>query len=201
MSATRAEGGGISGTSAGAMLRSEPRVPIRSSGTLLAARPLELVRVVSGDAPAEPSVVSIASRAHDDVLEYTHAFVASYARNRFLSRAVEPLSVATYELLGNALNYASLSSQVFLQLHEGPSGVAVRVSNETGPARIDMLCAQLDRLSKNAEATFLEEVKRSVAGQGGRSALGLARVVHEAKVGLEVYIVAHRVTVIARINT
>jgi len=192
---------GASGGHATPVRSSEPRILARGPGTRLAARPLDVVRLIFGEAPVEPSVVSITSRAHDDVLEYTHAFVAAYAKRRFLSRAVEPLSLAAYELLSNALGYASISSQVVLQLHESPVGVAVRVTNDTGPARIDMLCAQLDRLGKSAEATFVDEVRRSVSGGGGRPALGLARVVHEAKVGLEVYVVANQVTVIGRVNS
>ncbi|HLK39299.1 MAG TPA: hypothetical protein VKU41_21210 [Polyangiaceae bacterium] len=167
----------------------------------MAVRPVEPVRVVFGDPPDEPAIVSIVSRSHDDVLEYTHAFVVAYAKRRFLSRTVEPLSVATYELLGNALSYGLVSSQVLLQVHEGQAGVAVRVANDTMQTRIDMLCAQLDRLSKNAESTFVEEMRRSVAGGLGRPALGLARVVHEAKLALEVYIVAPRITVIGRTHS
>lgn len=54
--------------------------------------------------------MSVSSRSHDDVLEYTHSFIVSYARRRFRNAIVQPLSVASYELLGNALNYGRLSA-------------------------------------------------------------------------------------------
>lgn len=178
---------------------SESRLLSRSSGMRAAARSVDSpVRIILGAPPTESSVVSIRSRPHDDVLEYTHAFVVAYVRRRFLSRVVEPLSVATYELLGNALGYGSVSQEVVLQLFESPTGISVSVTNDTVQTRIEMLTTQLERLSRNPEATFIEEMRRSVGGGVGRPVLGLARIVHESKLSLDVYISGLRVTAIAR---
>jgi hypothetical protein len=130
-----------------------------------------------------------------DSLEFMQAFVVKYAERRFGNRHVEPLRVAAYELLSNALNYGSVTGDAILEIHEQP---AIWVTNDTAPARLDMLLAQLTRLSKGAENTFVEEMQRPMSGSVLRPSLGLARIVHEAKMALDVYIVRHRVTMVAR---
>jgi hypothetical protein len=161
------------------------------------ARGPERVRVVTGEAPPERAMITIRARCHDDLLEYTHQFVGSYTRSRFRSGLADGLSVATYELLGNALNYGSVVGDVVFEIVENPRSVAVRVSNETVQVRIDMLCSHLERVGKDPEAAFLEEMRRSTAGGITRPMLGLARVVHEAKLLLEVYVSGTRLTVVA----
>jgi hypothetical protein len=175
--------------------------PSHLSGAKL-ARVVEPVRVILGEAPVEPALVSINSRSHDDVLEYTHSFVVAYARQRFRSALVQPLSVATYELLGNALNYGSALGEVVFQLVELPSSIGIRVSNGTVPVRLDILRAHVERIGKNPEAAFLEEMRRSVSGGGSaKPMLGLVRIVHEAKLTLELYVSGTQLTTIARIVT
>jgi hypothetical protein len=161
------------------------------------ARVAERVRVVQGDAPVEPAMVTIRARCHDDLLEYTHKFVGSYTRSRFRGGLADGLTVAAFELLGNALNYGSVLGDVIFQIVETPRMVAVRVSNDTVQVRIDMLCSHLERVSRDPEAAFLEEMKRSTVSGITRPMLGLARVVHESKLLLEVYISGTRVTVAA----
>jgi hypothetical protein len=158
------------------------------------------VRIALGEAPLEPTLVSVTYRPHDDVLEYTHTFVVAYARHRFRNTLVAPLSVATYELLGNALNYGSVLVDVAFQLVESPS-IGIRVSNETVPVRIDMLRSHLERVAKDPEAAFLEEMRRSMSGGTSKPMLGLARIVHEAKLSLELYVAGNRLTMIARFPT
>jgi hypothetical protein len=156
------------------------------------------VQILTGDPPEEPSVVSIRSRSHDDALEYTHAFLVAYTQSRYRSVLAQALSVAAYELLGNALNYGSVLGEVKLDLVETPSMVALRVSNETVQVRLDMMRSHLERVKKDPEATFLEEMRRSVAGGIAQPMLGIARVVHEAKLPIEVYFNRTRLTVVAR---
>jgi len=182
--------------SAGRIPTSESKLASKPAGT----RAVRTVRVMPGDLPIEPGVVSISARSHDDVLEYTHAFVVAYSRGRFRSAIVQPLSVATYELLGNALNYGSVLGEIAFQLTETPESVAVRVSNDTVPVRINMLCLHVERMSKSPEAVFVEEMGKSVAVGASKPMLGLVRVVHEAKMSLEVYVRGTRVTTIARIT-
>lgn len=180
-------------------LTSEAKLKVGSaSWRRIALKEDEAVRIVAGDAPVEPAVVMITSRSHDDVLEYTHKFVTAYSRRRFRSGLVEPVSLATYELLGNALNYGSVLGEVAFQLIDSSRFVIVSVSNETVQVRIDMLCTHLERLNKDPESTFLDEMRRSVSGGITRPMLGLARLVHEAKLLLDVYVNGGRVTVRAR---
>ncbi len=114
---------------------------------------------------------------------------------------MQPLSVATYELLGNALNYGSVLGEILFQLIESPESVAVRVSNDAVQVRIDMLCTHLDRVGSNPEAAFVEEMGRSVGGGSSKPMLGLVRILYEAKLSLEVYVQGTRLTTVARIAT
>jgi hypothetical protein len=171
-----------------------------SSAKLPVAKPArgpERVRIVTGEAPAERAMVAIRARCHDDLLEYTHQFVGSYTRSRFHSGLADGLSVATYELLGNALNYGSVLGDVVFEIIESTRSAAVRVSNDTVQVRIDMLCSHLERIGKDPEAAFLEEMRRSTTGGITRPMLGLARIVHESRLLLEVYVSGTRVTVVA----
>jgi hypothetical protein len=167
-----------------------------SSARMPAARPAR-VRVVQAEAPAEPAMVTIRARCHDDLLEYTHKFVGSYTRSRFRAGLADGLSVAAWELLGNALNYGSVLGDVVFEIVETSRSVAVRVSNDTVQVRLDMLCSHLERVSRDPEAAFLEEMRRSTGGGISRPMLGLARIVHESKMILDVYISGPRVTVAA----
>jgi hypothetical protein len=194
---------------------SEPRLPSSESKLLVssesrltpakprpAGRPLgrvvEPVRVSQGRPATEPTVVEIRSRCHDDVVEYTHAFAAAYARSRFRSAVVQPLSVASYELLSNAVSYGSAAGEIVFQFLEAPQSVGVRVSNDAVQVRLDMLRSHLDRISRDPEGAFLEEMKRSVGGGAARPMLGLARIVHECKLVLDVHIDGSHLAIAAR---
>ena len=183
-----------------AAANSESRLAARapSSRSIKTSEP---VRIALGEMPAEPVLVSVTSRSHDDVLEYTHSFVVAYASRRFRKGLVQPISVATYELLGNALNYGSALGEVVLQLVESPTSIGVRVSNDTVPVRIDMLRSHLERVGKDPESAFLEEMRRSVSGGASKPMLGLARIVHEAKLSIELYIAGTRLAIVARLPT
>jgi len=145
---------------------------------------------------SEPILVSIAMAAQIDVLGYTHGFVAAYLRQRFLPGIAEPLNIAAYELLDNALSYGSVTEPVKLEVVESPSSIAVRVSNASISARVDRLIAHIERLRSNDEPVFVEESRRALAG--ARAMLGLARITHEAGLGLELYVDDQRVTVVGR---
>lgn len=76
--------------------------------------------------------------------------------------------------------------------------MGVRVSNDAVQVRIDMLRSHLERLGRDPEGAFLEEMKRSMGGGAGRAMLGLARIVHECKLTLEVHIDGSRIAMAAR---
>ena len=158
----------------------------------------DAVRIVRAPAPAQTAVVTVTAQPHNELVEYAHPFVAAYAKYRYRAGIVESLGVATYELLGNAVSYSAVFSPVELQVVETPASVAVGVSNDTVQVRLDILCAHLERVNKDPEGTFLEEMRRSMSGDSARPMLGLARVVHEAKLSLDVYVSGKRVTLFAR---
>lgn len=144
------------------------------------------------------SLIRVTCAFGSSALEYTHAFVSAYAADRLRSAVAHRLSVGAYELLSNALNYGSISSDIVLELIEGDSMVGVRVSNAAIPARISMLSEHLFKLKSNAEQTFVEELRRSVAGGIPRPMLGLARAAHEAALNLDLYQEDRRITVTAQ---
>jgi hypothetical protein len=132
-----------------------------------------------------------------DSLDCTHEFLSSYAKGRFRQQIAQRLSVAGYELLANALNYSSMAEEVMVELMELPDFAAVRVANETIAPRISMLTEHVAKIRTNAEATLVDEMRRSVAGGPVRPMLGLARVVHEASMQLDVVVEERRVIMTA----
>jgi len=142
-------------------------------------------------------LLSINCAAGSDMLETTHAFLSSYLNNRFRPQIAQRLSLAVYELFANGLNYGSVTSDVMLELMQSSSLISVRVENDTIPARVQMLAEHLQRIRDNAEATFLEEMRRSVSGGAPRAMLGLVRVAFEAGLPLELTVNGRRVSVSA----
>ena len=151
-----------------------------------------------GGTLAGRSLVRVICTAGSGALEYTHAFVSAYATDHMRGAVAQRLSVGTYELLSNALNFGSVSSDIILELIETDSMVGVRVSNEAIQARISMLSEHLLKLRTNAEQTFLEELRRSVTGGIPRPMLGLARVSHEVGLTLDLQVQDRRVSVTAQ---
>jgi hypothetical protein len=178
---------------------SDPRLKA-AEGRMPSARGAPLPFLVRGEVPSEPTIVSIVTTSQD-ALEYTHAFVAAYCRQRFRAATAEGLAVAAHELLENALNYGSVSGNVLFEIVERLGSAAVRVSNDTIPARLEMLRTHIEKLAVNPEAVMLEEMKRSMGMSRTRPMLGLARVVQEAGLALELYVTNSRVTVLARAST
>lgn len=153
---------------------------------------------VQGEDPTERVVVSIVVERNEHVLQCTHAFVAAYCRQRFLATAAESLTMAAYELLQNGLKHGSVFCDVLLEISESAHAPAVRVSNDAFEARLEKLRAHVARLAVHPEVVFLEEMARSINGGTPRPMLGLARVVHEGRLKLEVHALKNRVTVVAR---
>jgi hypothetical protein len=144
------------------------------------------------------SLIRVLCNAGSGALEYTHAFVTAYAADHFRGAVAQRLSVGAYELLSNALNFGSVSSDIILELIESENIVGVRVSNEAIQARISMLTEHLLKLRTNAEQTFLEELRRSVTGGIPRPMLGLARVTHEVGLTLDLQVQDRRISVTAQ---
>jgi len=144
------------------------------------------------------TLVRVICTAGSGALEYTHAFVSAYTADHLRGAIAQRLSVGAYELLSNALNFGSISSDIVIELIESESMVGVRVSNDAIAARVSMLTEHLLKLKTNAEQTFLEELRRSVTGGIPRPMLGLARVAHEAGLALDLQVVERRITMTAQ---
>jgi hypothetical protein len=142
------------------------------------------------------SLARVALSPGSELLEATHAFTTSYVASRLQPQVAQRVSLASYELIANALAYGTMSEDILFELFESERQVAIRVSNQTISARISMLTEHVAKVRANPEQTLTEEMRRSVSG-GPRPMLGLARVVHEAALSLEVSVDARRVTVTA----
>jgi hypothetical protein len=169
-----------------------------SSATMAAAQ-----RVPSAPEPFDATsarcrcLVRVLCSPGSDSLDGTHEFLSGYTKNRFRTQIAQRLSVAAYELLSNALNYSSMAEEVMVELMELQDFAAIRVANETIVPRISMLNEHMGKIRVNAEATLVEEMRRSVTGGPVRPMLGLARVVHEASMQLDVAVQGKRVTLTA----
>jgi hypothetical protein len=130
--------------------------------------------------------VRIVSEAGGDPAEPLRAFISSYTASRYSPQLAQRVTIAAYELLVNGLSYCSVAKEVAFELREGADNVEVMVSNHAVSARIEMLRAQLARLEVDAAGTYEDAMRRSLIGGVQRSMLGLARVVHEARMTLHV---------------
>jgi len=151
-----------------------------------------------GGALSGRTLLRVICTAGSGALEYTHAFITAYTADLLRGAVAQRLSVGAYELLSNALNFGSVSSDIVVELIESDNMVGVRVANDAITARISMLNEHLLKLKTNAEQTFLEELRRSVTGGIPRPMLGLARVTHEAGLMLDLQVQERRVSVTAQ---
>jgi len=129
-------------------------------------------------------------------LEQFLGFITAYTKGRFSNSLAERLTLASTELLDNAVRYGSLAREFTYRLALEGTRVSVSVQNATMQARIDMLSAQLRRLESTPERVYASELERSMASSTGRrSMLGLARIRHEAEMRIELTIESNEVTV------
>jgi hypothetical protein len=131
-------------------------------------------------------------------LEQFLGFMTAYTKGRFSASLAERVTLASTELLDNAVRYGSLARDFSYRLNADNSKVAVCVRNTTVRARIEMLTAQLRRLEVSAEQVYASELERSMVQAGGRrSMLGLARIRHEAEMHLDLEVEGVQVSVFA----
>jgi hypothetical protein len=141
-------------------------------------------------------VVSVVIGAGSDLGEAVQAFVAEYNRRRFLPAVAQAISAGARELVSNAASYGSVSGEVLVEIVESPVWVAVRVTNESIPARIDMLQQQMKRLADAGPDTARAQ-RANPAAHGARMP-GLAKVMHEQGLELDIEVNDRKVTVTAR---
>ena len=123
-------------------------------------------------------------------------FITAYTKGRFSNSLAERITLASTELLDNAVRYGSLARAFSYRLLLEGTRVSVSVQNTTVLARIDMLTAQLRRLESAPEQVYASELERSMGPSSGRrSMLGLARIRHEAEMRIEIEVEHNEVTV------
>ncbi len=129
-------------------------------------------------------------------LEQFLSFISAYTKGRFSSSLAERVTLASTELLDNAVRYGSLARDFTYRLAVEGAEVVVSMQNTTVRTRIDMLTAQLRRLDTAPEKVYASELERSMTSSGGRrSMLGLARIRHEAEMTIDLDIEINEVTV------
>ena len=175
-----------------------PSTPSSASRLAVAAIAKGPSRPGDGVALSGRTLVRVICTAGSGALEYTHAFVSAYTADHLRGAVAQRLSLGAYELLSNAINFGSVSSDIVIELIESETMVGVRVTNDAIAARISMLTEHLLKLKTNAEQTFLEELRRSVTGGIPRPMLGLARVSHEAGLALDLQVQERRIAVTAQ---
>jgi hypothetical protein len=156
-------------------------------------------QTASGAFPVQAeSLIHVTWDASPD-LEQFLAFITAYTKGRFSSSMAERITLASTELLDNAVRYGSLARDFSYRLAVESGQAVVSVRNTTVPARIEMLTAQLRRLESAPEQVYSSELERSLTPSSGRrSMLGLARIRHEAEMRIEVALENNEVTVRAR---
>lgn len=132
-----------------------------------------------------------------DVLDELETFASAYLKQRFRPSIAQAVATASYELCSNAISYASVATDVIFEIWSSASAIEVVVQNEAVPARVDVLQQMATRIRANPEEAYLEELRRSMAGKMPRAMLGLARVVHEAAMDLDIQVDGRRVKVTA----
>ncbi len=128
---------------------------------------------------------------------YFYGFVSGYAKAVFRLGIADRVILASHELLENALRYSLMSREITYTLSVTALEVQVSVQNSTISSRIEMLRAQLARISENPERTYTTELERSMSGAGRRAMLGLVRICHEADMELRAAIDTSNVNVTA----
>jgi hypothetical protein len=153
----------------------------------------------SGTVPIQGTALINVTWDQSPDLEQFLAFISAYTKGRFSASLAERITLASTELLDNAVRYGSLARDFSYRLDADGSKVVVCVRNTTVRARIDMLTGQLRRLEASPEQVYAAEMERSMSpGAGRRSMLGLVRIRHEAEMNLQLDVDGNEVSVRAQ---
>lgn len=125
-------------------------------------------------------------------------FVSAYLEKRLSARVAERAVVASHELLENAAKYGSIAAEVVLEIRQ-PSDdapIEIHVTNTAFEQRRRLLLERLSELRRTSPAeAYARAIVQSRRGVGR---LGLARVLHEGNMDLDVSIDGDVVTMLAR---
>jgi hypothetical protein len=118
---------------------------------------------------------------------------------RYTQNVAQSIGVATNELVENAALYGTVGADFEYDLLVAPlvKHIIIRASNATTPLRIAQLRAHVDKLRAGGAKQLIDEGLRFACRGNGRSQLGLARVVYEARMEITTEATGSRVTVLA----
>jgi hypothetical protein len=129
--------------------------------------------------------------------EYFHGFVAGYAKAVFTLATADRVTLASHEMLENALRYSLMMKEIVYELSVTANDVRVSVQNATISSRIEMLRAHLLRIQEDPERTYTTELERSMSASGRRAMLGLVRICHEGRMAVKASVDGSNVSVVA----
>jgi signal transduction histidine kinase len=123
-----------------------------------------------------------------DQLEVVRESCGFFARAAYRDVLVgQRVALVVHELVENAIKYASPDEdRVEVDVQGGPQEFEVAVWNKSSDEHVGTLLGVLEELEKSDPAEVYATAMRRVAGQDAQasSRLGLARIVHEARVRL-----------------
>lgn len=146
------------------------------------------------------SLVNVKCKPGSDFVDTIHDFVTTYVTSRFTPTTAQALALATRELLLNAVAYSAMAAEISYELRQIGETIEIVVTNETVASRADRLRDQVHDLTVSPEETYGREVRRRET-LGQRACLGLARVVHDVGMSLDLAVDGNLVQVTARVQS
>ncbi|HWZ90375.1 MAG TPA: hypothetical protein VNW92_16040 [Polyangiaceae bacterium] len=122
--------------------------------------------------------------ASSESTAYFCRFVSGYANTAFAAVTAGRVTLASRELLENALRYSLMMHEITYELSATRTEVRVSVQNRTISSRVEVLRAQLKRIQEDPQRAYAQELERSKSSTGRRAMLGLVRICHEADMTL-----------------
>jgi hypothetical protein len=134
-----------------------------------------------------------------ELIGLVRCFVADfYARLIPDPGVANRLALATHELLENACKYSTDGeAALFVECDPQSRTVTVRTANRATPERIEVLRSAFAEIggALNADALYVEAVRRTAARATGSGGLGLARIWAEGDMRLQLVVNADRVEI------
>lgn len=144
------------------------------------------------------SLVRVSFPPGFEFIEPIRIFVSAYLEKRLSARVAERAVIVSHELLENAAKYGSIAAEVVLEIRQSSDDdpIEILVTNAAFEPRRRLLLDRLGELRRTSPAeAYARAVVDSTRGVAG---LGLARVLHEGNMTLDVSIDGDIVTMLAR---
>ncbi len=136
------------------------------------------------------------------LISLVRRFVEDFYQGVLADRAVSSrLALATHELLENAAKYSTDgSASLCVQVDTRAGTVLVRTTNRATATQIERLQSAFDeiRSARDVNAHYEETIRRTAVLRAGSGGLGLARILAEADMAMELRVEDDRVHIGAR---